>query len=125
MQLRQPKRWRQSRRLRRPIKEAETNQDEAVETNEATATDQIEKLRDDAFNLAKSCSFLMAIAIYDQAIVIDPTLTDLFLNRAYCYIKLEIEAERVIEDCNFVLKTERDNSTAIFRQAMGYKIMRK
>ncbi|CAF0712360.1 unnamed protein product [Brachionus calyciflorus] len=65
-----------------------------------------------------SGSYAEAVAYYSRSIKLFPNAAS-YNNRALAYIKME-QWEKAIQDCNEVLKYEKDNIKALLRRATAY-----
>ncbi|CAF2993598.1 unnamed protein product [Rotaria socialis] len=64
--------------------------------------------------------FILAIKFYTKCIELQPDKTDVYLKRAACYLNV-FEPQKTIEDCDMVLKGDKDNFDALYRKASAHK----
>ncbi|CAF2074275.1 unnamed protein product [Rotaria magnacalcarata] len=68
--------------------------------------------------------FILAIKFYTKCIELQPDKTDVYLKRAGCYLNV-FEPQKTIDDCDMVLKDDKDNFDALYRKAFAHKMSRE
>ncbi|CAF3784793.1 unnamed protein product [Rotaria sordida] len=91
--------------------------------NEYSENNSYEWYRTYADQLYLDACFVLAIRCYTFCIELQPNTTYAYLKRAACYLNV-FEPQKAIDDCDIVLKEDKNNFRALYRKASAYRMSR-
>ncbi|CAF3694483.1 unnamed protein product [Rotaria sp. Silwood1] len=91
--------------------------------NEYSENNSYEWYRKHADQLYIDGCFILAIRCYTFCIEFQSTTTYSYLKRAACYLNV-FEPQKAIDDCDIVLKEDKNNFYALYHKASAYKMSR-